>query len=387
MRTTLHFIIATIVSAVCMTLSQSAFAQTASINFTQVNNASCSGGGSVTGIVSVPGACSINGYVPCVNASLTGPGQSGASFNTCDNYQVGANGLAPGDYVYTLTSISPCSGTATFPFTIENDGVYPDIDITTVPVDCNDDDYVTVQNNTSVSITMGESGGGTLGTIAAGQSADYPNTSLNYTLTASTSSCPTPVEYPVEYQSGPGQYPFGFPTVEANTSSSNATNGQNNGSATVNITSGAGPFTISWSNGTTVNGEITSTIQNLGQGSYTVTVTDNNGCTFVETVEVMSDGSSSVESLSALLSEVKVIPNPATGNRIGLQLESFSAQALSISVLDITGKEVIPMRSIEVGQGSNRIDLDVTNGLTNGVYQIRIMSGDLVGSVPLLYSK
>ncbi|MFT5054387.1 MAG: hypothetical protein ACI9FU_001062 [Granulosicoccus sp.] len=54
--------------------TETAKAQTASINITQTTPASCSGGGAVTAMVSVPAACSINGYLPCVNASLTGPG-------------------------------------------------------------------------------------------------------------------------------------------------------------------------------------------------------------------------------------------------------------------------------------------------------------------------
>nr|MBK9653806.1 T9SS type A sorting domain-containing protein [Bacteroidota bacterium] len=50
-------------------------------------------------------------------------------------------------------------------------------------------------------------------------------------------------------------------------------NGGTNGSATVNPTGGAG-YTYLWSNGST-----TKTITGLGAGSYTVTVSANNGCT------------------------------------------------------------------------------------------------------------
>ena len=50
--------------------------------------------------------------------------------------------------------------------------------------------------------------------------------------------------------------------------------GSNDGSATVNIYDGAPPFTYSWSDGQTG-----STANNLGQGTYTVTITDASGCT------------------------------------------------------------------------------------------------------------
>jgi len=52
-------------------------------------------------------------------------------------------------------------------------------------------------------------------------------------------------------------------------------NGQTNGSININV-SGNGPFSYIWSNGAT-----TQDINNIGAGNYTVTLTDNNGCTSV----------------------------------------------------------------------------------------------------------
>jgi len=57
--------------------------------------------------------------------------------------------------------------------------------------------------------------------------------------------------------------------------------GATNGSATATMTGGASPYTYSWS-----NGAITSNIQNVTSGIYTVTVTDNNGCFGVQTVGI-----------------------------------------------------------------------------------------------------
>ncbi len=63
-------------------------------------------------------------------------------------------------------------------------------------------------------------------------------------------------------------------------SSSNATCGQG-GSATAAATGGASPYTYIWSNGT--NGASAS---NLAPGTYTVTVTDGNGCTRTTSVTI-----------------------------------------------------------------------------------------------------
>ena len=55
------------------------------------------------------------------------------------------------------------------------------------------------------------------------------------------------------------------------------------GSATANIVGGMMPYQYFWS-----NGETTSTINNLDVGTYTVIVTDNNGCTIEDEVVIGS---------------------------------------------------------------------------------------------------
>lgn len=60
-----------------------------------------------------------------------------------------------------------------------------------------------------------------------------------------------------------------------------ATCGVNDGTATVNVSGGFGPYSYSWSNGAT-----TSSISNLFAGTYTITITDANNCTKVTSVTV-----------------------------------------------------------------------------------------------------
>ena len=365
---------------------QNTMAQTASVTLT-ITPASCSGGGSVVGIVSVPGACSIDGFLPCTNASLTGPGQSGATFNTCHTFQVGANNLAPGNYVYTFTALSPCSGTSTFPFTITSEGVFPDIETTNNPTDCNEDDFITVQNNSSATVNLGVLDGPSLGTIAAGQSEDFTHESLNipfsgnFTFTAATSSCPTPVEFE-------GEYPDGLTTPSSTINITNASSsGASDGSATVFVENGFGPWTINWSTGETVQGEIQSTIENLSPGNYSVEVIAGNGCSFTNPFTITDGTPSSVNDLAALFGSVKLFPNPASGNIVNLQVDAYKTQRVSIVVMNSLGQTAVPIRNFEIAQGTSVLNLNLDSDLTSGVYYVQIIAGDRVGSLPLLYSQ
>lgn len=81
-----------------------------------------------------------------------------------------------------------------------------------------------------------------------------------------------------------------FPTpITTNINKTDAACGNNNGSATVNISGGITPYQVLWSNGQT-----TTTINNLAAGSYTVTVTDNFGCTQVASTTISNIGAPTV---------------------------------------------------------------------------------------------
>lgn len=80
------------------------------------------------------------------------------------------------------------------------------------------------------------------------------------------------------------------PVLVANVSSSPAgCSGTNTGSATAFGSGGTPNYTYAWSNGGS-----TPTIMNLSPGDYTVTVTDANNCTAINTVNVGQSGSSNL---------------------------------------------------------------------------------------------
>jgi gliding motility-associated-like protein len=73
----------------------------------------------------------------------------------------------------------------------------------------------------------------------------------------------------------------------------------NNGSITANVMGGTAPYTFVWSNGEEeTSNENSSTIDELPAGTYSVTVTDAEGCTSEITLEVEANGELEVETAS-----------------------------------------------------------------------------------------
>jgi gliding motility-associated-like protein len=99
-------------------------------------------------------------------------------------------------------------------------------------------------------------------------------------------------------------------TVTANIT--NATCSGSNGSLTANPTGGQGPYTYSWA----PNGQTTQTISGLPGGTYTVTVTDANGCVEIQSFTVTTTAGMSL-SLSSIQPSCSGFNGSATANPIG----------------------------------------------------------------------
>ena len=74
-------------------------------------------------------------------------------------------------------------------------------------------------------------------------------------------------------------------SLNVTTSATGETCGKKNGTATATVSSGTAPFTYSWS---TVPAQTTATATGLTAGVYSVTVTDNSGCSQVSSVTITS---------------------------------------------------------------------------------------------------
>lgn len=144
-----------------------------------------------------------------------------------------------------------------------------------------------------------------------------------------------------------------------------ATPGSSDGSATVNVGLGNPPYTYLWSDGSTGN-----TIDNIGEGDVSVTVTDDLGCSDMLVVHIGSTAASEPEAIASF----SAYPNPTTGL---LQLKSvFNKQASGVvRVYNIVGAEVF--RTEFSNKGILELPVDLS-ALPEGLYLVRL---DAAGSM------
>ncbi|HFA50973.1 MAG TPA: T9SS type A sorting domain-containing protein [Bacteroidetes bacterium] len=137
-----------------------------------------------------------------------------------------------------------------------------------------------------------------------------------------------------------------------------------NGGATVTVSGGLAPYSYLWSDD---NMQTTETASDLGPGTYSVTVTDANGCTATASVDVISTGVGQIEGLTKLA----VLPNPTKG-LFNVQMALQTTENVRISVLDITGKTIEQSEKVI---SSGQFDFDMS-GQSAGVYLLKITVGD-----------
>ncbi len=219
-----------------------------------VSGVSCNGGSD--GIVNV----SVSGGVPSYTYSWSNGGTSSAIFN-----------LTAGSYTVTVTDDNGCTAVQSY--------------VVTEPA------AVTV-SATATNVSCNGGADGTATATAAGGTAPYTYQWSNfgsgasqtglaagtYTVVATdangcTASSTVTVTEPT-------------PIVVTETITNVSCNGGNNGSISISIAGGTGPFDVSWSNGTNTNGTTTALVSNLVAGTYTATVTDANSCVTTATYVV-----------------------------------------------------------------------------------------------------
>jgi len=175
--------------------------------------------------------------------------------------------LVAGQYTVTVTDVNGCSNYG--PVTITEPTA-----IVTITNTTNETCFGDADGTASVNISGGTPGYTYLWSDGQTTSTASNLTAGSYTVTVTDANgCTSPATVSVALTN---------PQIIISGTSTDVTCfGGSDGSATVSVNSGNGPFSYSWNNGGT-----SATISNLTAGDYTVTVTGADGCTSVTTVTV-----------------------------------------------------------------------------------------------------
>lgn len=137
----------------------------------------------------------------------------------------------------------------------------------------------------------------------------------------------------------------------------------NDGSASIAVSGGTAPYTYSWSNGGN-----TQNIFALPGGTYTVTVTDANGCTQTATVVVNSQLGINVNEVNGTIG---IYPNPNNGI-FNISVAGFNGGDLRIETMDVSGK-MLDQQLMQNAPSDFVRPMDLRN-LPVGTYFIRLIS-------------
>ncbi|HWB63482.1 MAG TPA: C10 family peptidase [Chitinophagales bacterium] len=247
--------------------------------------------------------------------------------------------LTNGEYTVTVTDTKNCKAVTTV--TVSS---LPQIMVDATTVDATGCTSATGGANVSVT---GGSGSGYLYNWNTGSTTDAISdvAAGDYSLTVTDgNSCTTVIDVVVNQ-------PYAL-SVSTNVTAS----GNNNGTATVDVSGGSSPYNYSWS-----SGAVTQTATGLAPGDYTVTVTDAQGCfsTAAATVE-QATGINNTQATNSF----SLFPNPAK-NEITVHFAAYTT-GTSIVVEDILGKTLLTM---PVTAPETQVDL---SALPNGVYLLQL---------------
>ena len=226
---------------------------TITLNISSQSDPNCFGGTDGAATVTATGGASPYAYI-WTPGSLSGPTQSA---------------LSAGVYTVDVQDFNGCIGSGTVTIGEPQELIASAV---STPATCG------MSNGTLTASATGGTGSYTYSWSPAGGSIANP-TGLpvnTYTVTITDQNmCTDQATIAITSSGGP--------TISLDASSDVSCFGANDGSATVSATGGTGALTYSW-----MPGSLTGTTQNtLGPNSYTVTVTDGNGCTDNVVVDIL----------------------------------------------------------------------------------------------------
>jgi hypothetical protein len=153
------------------------------------------------------------------------------------------------------------------------------------------------------------------------------------------------------------------------TTTTPSTVGGTTGTATLIVTGGAPPYRYVWTRGDTV-----ANINNLAPNTYTVTVTDANGCAKTKTISIITNG---LHDDLSQKSVIRVFPNSVLAGEylnISVQLINGMAQPIHMTMRDAFGRLVQNVSETIISDTEKAISIQY---LPSGIYFMVFQSGGL----------
>lgn len=272
--------------------------------------------------------------------SLTWAGStSGSTTISNPDNQYDILDLEAGDYLVTVTNSNGCSIDSTI--SIKESNPPQTALVISNQLNCNDDEdgVLEIISSDDISNYIFTWNTGENGTSVTGGAGDYSyegsNGNINCDIQSGTVTLTAPEELLINEQM---DY-FGTDSVNIN----------------ITVSGGVGQYLYLWEG----PGGFTSTDQNVtvtDYGTYTVTVTDENGCVIVESY--LADIGSVASNTKH---KINVYPNPASKK---INFDLTSAESKAIHIFDMTGKAI---GFINTENKSEIIEFDVEH-LQSGIY-------------------
>jgi len=348
-------------------------ANTASINnaaagtytVTVTDNASCLGIAAVT--ISQPSAISVTGTstnILCFGQSTgaaavtVSGGTASYSYNWSNAGNTASiNNVAAGTYTVTITDGNSC--VRTFVSTISQ----PVAGINLAP--------------TSTNILCNGAGNGTAGVTATGGTGLYTYNWSNSSNNANLSFLQAGTySVTVTDANGCSTTVPAFTITEPSALSVAATAndatvfGGTDGSVSLTVSGGTGAYNYSWS-----NGALTQSINNVPAGTYSVTISDANGCQFIENATVDQPSSVTLAGFDDL-SALALYPNPGE-NILYIESTELNGFDVNIQMYAVDGKLV---KSLSFTKAYGVIEVS-TIELASGLYYITLQTEKGNGSM------
>jgi len=261
-----------------------------------------------------------------------------------------ATGLIQGNYTVIATDQHGCTGVATA--TINDSRA-----VITVTVNATSNTLCTGANGTASASSSGGSqpylyswnNGATTANLSNLASGNYSVTSTDANECTGTATVTVGTN-------------ITMPTVTISVTNETSASA-NDGAATANPSAGTPPFQYSWSTSGT-----TQTVSSLDAGTYSVTITDQSGCTASASAVVETEIGVNIADLNEIY-QLTIFPNPNSGSFV-VNIETKSEKQIQISVFNVVGQKVYDSQAESItGDYSKPIKL---KNAVEGIYFVRI---------------